>query len=295
MKEIKPPRSRAFAPGHITGFFKVHENEDIRYRGSTGCGVVLNGGIETEVVLDNSIDKVQVWLDGVKVKGKTIQSTIEMLTDEVLRIECRADIPVGYGFGASGAGSIGTALALNDVLSLNLCSRKLIEVAHSAEVKNQSGLGDVIAQSHGGVVIRNMPGTAGICNIDQIPSADLKVFCVTMGKIYTEDVLKDADLIGMINSEGKKAFDSLLKESTISNFMRQSEIFSRETGLLDTKAQDVIEAVRDAGGMASQAMLGNTVFAIAESAESEQAIVGAMMDYGDVLVYRINHCVPRLL
>ena len=295
MKEIKSPRSSAFAPGHITGFFKVHENEDIKCKGSTGCGVVLNGGIETEVILDNSIDETQVWLDGVKVKGNTIRSTIEMLTDEVLRIECKADIPVGCGFGASGAGSIGAAFALNDVLSLNLCSRKLIEVAHSAEVKNQSGLGDVIAQSHGGIVIRNIPGTAGIYNIDRIPSADLKVFCVTMGRIYTENVLKDADLIRMINSEGKKAFDSLLKESTISNFMRQSEIFSRETGLLDTRAQDVIEAVRNAGGMASQAMLGNTVFAIAESAESEQAIVGTMKDYGDVLVYRINHCVPRLL
>ena len=47
--------AKAYAPGHITGFFQIHEHEDPHRKGSTGCGIVLNGGVTTEVKVGKSV------------------------------------------------------------------------------------------------------------------------------------------------------------------------------------------------------------------------------------------------
>ncbi len=46
-----------------------------------------------------------------KVEGRTTQTVAEMMTDVPVRIKSWAEIPTGCGFGASGAGALGTAYA----------------------------------------------------------------------------------------------------------------------------------------------------------------------------------------
>jgi pantoate kinase len=286
--------AKAYAPGHITGFFQIHEHNDPHRKGSTGCGIVLNAGVTTEVKVGKSVENTEIFLNGKKVEGKTTRTVLDMMTDEPVMVKSWAEIPVGCGFGASGAGALGAAYALNRALSLNKTVNSLTEYSHVAEVVNRSGLGDVAAQSSGGVVIRLHPGGPQFGSVDRIPAPEARVFCIVLGEISTDSVLADEAAAGKINAAGKAAMLELLKKPTLENFMHQAKNFASETGLMSSTAQDVIEAAYASGGLASQAMLGDTVFAIAPYSQ-EFPLYEALQEFGQVLEYSISTCVPGLL
>ncbi|HHV23827.1 MAG: pantoate kinase [Methanosarcina sp.] len=286
--------AKAYAPGHITGFFQIHNHENPHRKGSTGCGIVLNGGVATEVMVGKSVEKTEVFLNGKKVEGRTTRTVAEMMTDVPVRIRGSAEIPTGCGFGASGAGALGTAYALNSALSLNQTAKSLTEYAHVAEVVNCSGLGDIAAQSSGGLVIRLQPGGPEFGLVDRIPAPEARVFCIVLGEISTGSVLEDEAAAARINSAGKTAMSELLKKPTLENFMQQAKAFASKTGLMSSRAKDVIEAASASGGLASQAMLGDTVFAIAPYSQ-EFLLYEALQEFGQVLEYSISTCVPKLM
>lgn len=286
--------AKAYAPGHITGFFQIHENENPHRKGSTGCGIVLNGGVTTEVKVGESVEKTEIFLNGKEVEGRTTRTVTEMVTNMPVRISSWAEIPTGCGFGASGAGAIGTAYALNRALSLNQTSKNLTEYAHVAEVINCSGLGDVAGQSSGGVVIRLQPGGPEFGLVDSIPTHEARVFCIVLGEISTKSVLKDTDVAWRINTAGKASMSELLKKPTLENFMYQSKEFASKTGLMSSRAKDIIEAANASGGLASQAMLGDTVFAVAPDFQ-EFPLFETLQEFGEVLEYSISTCTPKLM
>jgi len=286
--------TKAYAPGHITGFFQIHEHENPHRKGSTGCGIVLNGGVTTEVKIGGSVEETEIFLNGKRVEGRTTRTVAEMMTELPVRIKSWAEIPTGCGFGASGAGALGTAYALNKALSLNQTVKSLTEYAHVAEVVNCSGLGDVAAQSNGGVVIRLQPGGPEFGLIDRIPAPEARVFCIVLGEISTGSVLRDEAAAERINGAGKVAMAELLKKPTLENFMQQAQSFASKTELMSSRAKDVIEAANASGGLASQAMLGDTVFAIAPNSQ-EFALYEALQEFGQVLEYGIGTCIPKLM
>jgi pantoate kinase len=286
--------AKAYAPGHITGFFQIHENENPHRKGSTGCGIVLNGGVTTEVKVGGSVEKTEIFLNGKEVEGRTTRTVAEMITDMPVRINSWAEIPIGCGFGASGAGAIGTAYALNRALSLNRTAKSLTEYAHVAEVVNCSGLGDIAGQSNGGVVIRLQPGGPEFGFVDSIPAPEARAYCIVLGEISTNSVLEDRAAVEKINTAGRAAMSELLKKPTLENFMYQAKEFASETGLMSSRAKDIIEAANASGGLASQAMLGDTVFAIAPYFQ-EFPLYEVLQEFGEVLEYNIGTCVPKLM
>lgn len=286
--------AKAYAPGHITGFFQIHEHENPHQKGSTGCGIVLNGGVTTEVKVGESVEETEVFLNGKRVEGKTTRTVAEMMTDQPVRIKSWAEIPIGCGFGASGAGALGTAYALNNALSLNQTVKGLTEYAHVAEVINCSGLGDIAGQSNGGVVIRLQPGGLEYGRVDRIPAPEARVFCIVLGEISTGSVLNDKAAAEKINSAGRGSMVKLLEKPTLENFMVQAKEFASKTGLMSSKARDVIEAANASGGLASQAMLGDTVFAIAPF-HQEFPLYEALQEFGEVLEFGISTCIPKLM
>ncbi len=281
-----PAVAKAFAPGHITGFFAIHDDTDPRKKGSTGCGIVLDHGVHTSVCCDGSIRATQIVLNGSVVRAETTRSVIEMLTDTPVMVECMSNIPLGCGFGASAAGALSTAYALDQVLGLGRTSDQLVEAAHVAEVINGSGLGDVEAQAHGGVVIRTHAGSPNFGSVERITTGSFDVHCVVLGELSTCSVLESPALVKRINSFGKDALKRLLERPTVERFMELSREFAFGTELVSNRVIDIIEAVEAAGGCASQAMLGNTVFAIAEDA-CRAEVLSCLGEFGDVLSYKV--------
>jgi len=246
---------KAFAPAHITGFFYAHDASDPMHMGSCGCGFTLESGVRTSVRV---ADMTEIYVDGKPSEATTTRTVIDLLTKNPVRVESNIDLPVGGGFGASGAGAFSTALAINQALGLDKTYNELAYAAHVAEVKNRTGLGDVAGMTLGGVVIRQKPGTP--FTLDRIPVEAKDIYCVHFGPISTKSVLSDPKEKALINEAGKKCLKELLKAPTFEYFMRLSRNFSVDTGLIGKKALDAVEAVEAAGGMASMAMLGDTVF-----------------------------------
>lgn len=179
-------------------------------------------------------------------------------------------MPFGAGFGASGAGALGAAYALNSCLDLGLTANQAAAVAHEAEVIYRTGLGDVIAQNSGGLVVRLYPGAPGTGRIDRVPVPPLPISYVVRCPISTKEILSDERAMKAVNLAGKQALKELLNKPTFANFMCLSRRFTMQSGLASDWALQAIEAVQAAGGRASMIMLGDAVFAW--GGESEKAL-----------------------
>jgi pantoate kinase len=264
---------KAFVPSHITGFFAARRHDDPMKAGSIGCGLTLALGATTTV---EKADKTEIFLSGEISEAPVSRYVVDRLARSPVRVDTHLDMPQGSGFGASGAGALGCAYALNYLFDLGLMANQAAAVAHTSEVANRTGLGDVIAQNTGGLVVRLKPGAPGIGKVDRIAVPPLRIDYVIKGPISTKDVLSDPSVMKRIDHAGKVAVKELLARPTLKEFMRLSRRFAGQTGLASEWALDAMEAVEAKGGMASMVMLGDAVFAIdGAEALSEFGVVGS--------------------
>lgn len=262
---------KAFVPSHITGFFAAKRQEDPLKSGSIGCGLALDLGAVTTV--EPGL-KTEIFLDGQISDAPVSRYVVDRLARSPVIVSTELMMPLGAGFGASGAGALGAAYALNAHFDLGLTSNQAASVAHCAEVVNRTGLGDVIGQNTGGLVVRLEAGSPGIGKVDRIPVPPLEINYVVRGPISTREVLSDPSVMKEINKAGEAALKDLISRPTLTRFMELARRFTLQTGLASDWALDAIEAVEAAGGLASMIMLGDSVFAIGGAA--------ALAEFGQV-------------
>ena len=249
--------ARAFVPGHITAFFSPALSPDSASAGSRGAGLALSEGVTVTVTPARTST---VRLNESPTDMAPVAGVLATLGAEAT-VDIETELPVGAGFGVSGAATLGTALAattgLADVEPRS--ENELITAAHRAEVEAGTGLGDVVAQARGGIPIRLEAGAPGYGRLDAVPAA-IRVEYVSYGEVSTPAVLSgDTD---MIATAGDRALEDLRETPTLATFMERARAFAEETGLLTDRVADAIEAVEAEGGQASMAMLGETVFAL---------------------------------
>ena len=282
----------AFAPAHITGFFAARPDPDPVKAGSVGCGLCLETGVTARVTTGTTGTQDTADITGsgalIRLNGKQIDlPTVEYVVGSLLGaghsrcvVDLAADVPLGFGFGVSGAAALATALAVNADQGQGLTMEQAAVVAHSAEVVNRTGMGDVAGQYAGGLVIRTAAGAPGVGAVEKVPVDATEVSWVCLGEILTSSVLDDEKTMKMINILGQRALKELLKRPGLEYFISLSRDFAFEAGLVSPGAADAIEAVEAAGGLASMAMLGDTVFALGDGS--------ALMEFGQVGSSRIG-------
>ncbi len=275
--------AKATVPSHITGFFAAKRQVDPKLSGSIGCGLTLNLDAVTTV---EAADETEILLNGRPSEAPVSRYVVERLARSQVMVCTQLDMPLGSGFGASGAGALGCAYALNSLFDLGLTANGAAAVAHAAEVLSRTGLGDVAGQNTGGLVMRLEPGAPGIGRVDRIPVPALWVDYVVRGPISTSDVLSDEAALKEINRAGEAALKALLKRPTLQEFMHLSRSFTVEAGLASEWALEAIEAVEAAGGQASMIMLGDAVFAFGGAA--------ALKEFGEVHTTTISQGGARL-
>ncbi|PSP56614.1 sugar kinase [Halobacteriales archaeon QS_1_67_19] len=247
--------SRAFVPGHVTGFFSVHDADDPEQAGSRGAGLTLSEGVTVEV---EPARETAMQLNDEPAAVEAVTRVLDALDVEA-RVTATTDLPVGAGFGVSGAAALGTALAAGEAFDCGRSENELVTIAHRAEVEAGTGLGDVVAQARGGVPLRLDPGAPEYNRLDGVP-ARTRIEYLTLGERSTSSVLSgNTDRISEV---GVDMLVELVEEPTLPTLMDASRRFARETDLLTGEVEDVIETVCAADGEAAMAMLGDTVFAL---------------------------------
>ncbi|WP_202320044.1 pantoate kinase [Archaeoglobus neptunius] len=234
-----------FVPASITCIFSPQVSDSPRNSGSIGVGFTVNLGVK-------AYKSEKTRINGEDWSFPTIDYVVERAGLEGADIT--ADLPFGCGFGMSGAAALATA-----VLS-GIPYIQAADLAHEAEVLNLTGLGDVVTQTFGGIVVRKNAACPSLASIERF-CFDAILDFVVMGEISTRDIISDDIHRKKIGESGKKWVKEFLKRPTLENLFSCSRNFASETGLLDC-VSDAVEAVESSGGMAGMVMLGKTVFAV---------------------------------
>ena len=255
-------QAKAFAPGNLSCVFKVIPHPKATKMHSLGMGFTITEGVVVTVSQHPSQTTVQ--FNSSEIHFPTVVSVIQKLTPEPMKVEINSPLPLGCGFGLSGAASLATAYALNALLELGKSEEELAMTAHVAEVENRTGLGDVCAQYHGGCLVKLKIGYP--LAAERLPIPEQPIYYRYFSSIQTKTILESTERRERINrtaDETLQALENLTKSETVdfNACIRLSKQFSLNSGLLeDTRVQETIREIEEAGGVASMIMLGNAVF-----------------------------------
>ena len=256
--------ARAFAPGNISCVFKVIPHADPARMHSLGMGFTVKEGVEVNV---SEHHETEVFFNEQCINFPTVRAVVDRLVQNSgVKVEITSSLPLGCGFGLSGAASLATAYALNEYLFLHKDVHELAMIAHIAEVDNRTGLGDVCSQYHGGCLVKLTEGAPLVA--DRLPVPDQPIYYRYFGPIQTSEVLGNREQTARINRAADAALDVLQTFSRakpapdlLNACFKVSKRFSVESGLLtDARVVDTIAQIEGGGGVASMIMLGNGVF-----------------------------------
>lgn len=190
------------------------------------------------------------------------------------------EVPSGGGLGSSGASALATALALGEALGAGLSYLELAREAHAAEIEEGTGLGTVSGLAIGGAVAVVRPGAPGYDAVVRlVGDPGLKVVVGFFAPIDKRGALNRAG-IDRVNRLGRELLADLLREPTLERFVECSRRFAEQAGFMTERVRKAIAAAEGAGAIgASQAMIGETVFALARAGEAER-VRGALEALG---------------
>jgi pantoate kinase len=298
--------AKAFVPGHVTGIFRIFDDDDNPLHcGSTGAGFSVTIGTVTSVsAVDHPSLEITTDYNKQRVDAKVTKSVIQRLTQEyerTMKVHVKHDSSLlsGAGFGASGAGALGTALALSHLLDSDIDYEKAAGFAHIAEIENHTGLGDVLSQTLGGLEVRMKAGGPGVGKIEKIQHhASLRVVLAGAPGLETSEVLTNPKSRERINRIGDKLITRIIDNRTIETFVECSREFSEEIGLKTIRVEQALEDLEKAGFVnSSMVMLGDSVFCFCDESESRivQTLLSKYWDISEVSVTKIAPKGGRLL
>jgi len=276
-----PLAAQAFVPGHITGVFRIFDDRETPLQcGSIGAGFSVEIGTLTTVSAkeNESLEITTIYNDeqiDATVTKTVVQRMIEKYERQFkVQVIHKSSLPSGAGFGASGAGALGTALALGRILDPSLPSTKAAQFAHQAEIENRSGLGDVLAQTVGGIEIRVVPGGPGVGKVQNISSSENQIVVLAGATgLQTRNVLTNPESRERINAAGDKLVNRIIESPSIETFVSCSREFTNAIGLATERVKSALQDL-DASGLnlSSMVMLGDSVFCFCNEDQSETAV-----------------------
>lgn len=277
-----------FVPSHITGFFNIENNPNPLKKGSCGGGFLLNKGVETNIK-ETSKDNVTIKINGKidKINETIIYEVLDLLNiSSGIKISQNIQVPIGAGFGTSAGSALGVAIGLSNIFDLKNDIIRSGQIAHLAEIKLNSGLGDVIAQLSKGIVLRVKAGAPGYGKTLSYNSEKLFVACKCFSKIQTSSIINNEYYKKVINSVGLNLKDRLQADFSVSNFINLSYEFSKKTKLIENEVLNLIKilSLEDDILGSSMAMLGNTAFAFSYNED-----VFKTLDIDGLLVYELDN------
>lgn len=262
----------AFCPAHITGFFKAEldNTKKIDDLGSQGAGFSIQKGVKTTVKVrkksEYDISNFHLNIkgyqtDNTQVSEYIIQKFLNLIEEKIfVDVDHEINVPVGYGLGCSGAVALSLGLALNQALKMNLTKEEVGSIAHEAEIKCQTGLGDVLASYHGGFEIRVKSGAPGIGIVKKIKTGSVSVIIICFSPISTKRFLRER--LSSINGLGGRMVTKLEESKNIIEFQDMSLEFAKYVDIITPKMHSVIKDLNENGIKCGVALFGETIFSI---------------------------------
>lgn len=295
----------AFCPAHITGFFKAEldNTKKIDELGSQGAGFSIQKGVKTTVKVrkksEYDISNFHLNIkgyqtDNTQVSEYIIQKFLNLIEEKIfVDVDHEINVPVGYGLGCSGAVALSLGLALNQALKMNLTKEEVGSIAHEAEIKCQTGLGDVLASYHGGFEIRVKSGAPGTGIVKKIKTGSVSVIIICFSPISTKRFLRER--LSSINGLGGRMVTKLDESKNIIEFQDMSLEFAKYVDIITPKMHSVIKDLNDNGIKCGVALFGETIFSIVPHG-NEKKVFDILEKYkeGIIIQSKIDNLGARL-
>lgn len=302
--------SKAYSPGHITGFFSTQEQGDVQmdfnFQGSLGAGFSINRGITSTVrVFQSSNKNYEIKLNGfsdceLKVSKFVTEYYMRLIQNPVLiSIDHESNLPIGYGLGSSGSAALSLSYALNDALGTNLSKLQSAQIAHQADIVCNTGRGTVVSEYVGGLELRLSIGGPGICKIEktELPSQWCAVI-LCLEPIKTELFLSkylNGSKYQVLNEVGKQMLFQLRQAKSVDKFMNLSYEFAHQCRLTEGRCKEPLKHLQSEGFKSSIALFGHTLFTLIQKNNLHQ-IIDILKRYGGkLIVCGIDNLGARLL
>ncbi len=261
--------SEAFCPGHITALFHASpRTRDPARTGSRGAGVCIDRGVRARV----RALRGKGWGVGpgpttrlAPVVATTLANYLLGAKEEVyLQLDLDIGLPVGQGFGMSGAMALAAVVAADGELGLLRGDMaRLAALAHAAEVEFRTGLGDVVCQARGGLDIRTRPGLPPHGEVVTATHDGRLLVAWADRPLHTASVLGDRGTRERIEATAEPLLESAPDSPTMDWLLEAGLAFTEGAGLAGAEVAAMLDlCVRS--GRASQVMLGNSVFAVGD-------------------------------
>jgi pantoate kinase len=261
--------SRAFCPGHITAMFYPPEpGPTPEATGSRGAGVCIALGAIASVTANPSDTTSISAIEGTRLSPVVAAALGELLSGPTgpvdLRLGLELDLPVGHGFGMSGAMTFASLVAAeNEVGAVGGDVDRLLAIAHRAEVNFLTGLGDVVAQARGGIDVRLSQGLPPIGKIlHQREEAEM-VIAWSDRPLHTRSVLDDREARSRLEVACGPLLGTRGCEPSMGWLLGAGLAFSMKAGLVGDEVREMLSYC-SAHGTGSQVMLGNSIFAMGD-------------------------------
>jgi len=285
----------AFCPAHITGFFKAHLEDDhnLENLGSMGAGFSIKQGVTTRVKvqkIDNQKSNFKITSHGYQSDKTDVSEYVlnEFLklgkfSDKFFDIEHDISIPVGYGLGSSSAVALSLSFALDQALQTKLEKTIIGQIAHNAEVKCKTGLGDVLASYHGGFEIRVKPGAPGIGHVEKIKTEKISIIMICFSPISTNKFIKER--LSQINGLGGKMVNKLLESKNYEHFQDMSLEFAKYVDVMTPRMQILVDELSKNNIKCGIALFGETIFSMIPQTE-ESKVLKILQKYSDGIIIK---------
>ena len=288
-------RGEAFCPAHVTGFFKAEldNKKNPEQIGSLGAGFSIQEGVTTSVRVRPKTKKddsnFQITIAGYKpdntqVSEFVIDEFLELINEEFF-VEVHHDIsiPVGYGLGCSGAVALSLSVALNQALNTKLTKTQVGQIAHIAEIKCQTGLGDVLGSYHGGFEIRTKEGAPGIGLVQKMDTDSSNVIMICFSPVSTKQFLNER--MSSINGLGGKMVKKLVESKNCNEFQDMSIKFAKYVRVVTPRMNEVIKELHENGIKCGVALFGETVFSLIPS-KMENKVFKILKKFEDGIIIK---------
>ncbi len=255
-------KARAFCPGHITGFFIIEDSDpDFRKKGSRGAGFCTVLGAISKVELGEG-QGIKIFINGKEEDAPITRTGLSRILGDrkhQITADITLQLPQSSGFGMSAAGTFASCLALTHLLEIEDPKNTALEATHFTEIQHKTGLGDAVAQSVGGFVLRKEAGLPPFGIVEQLDFEGEITLCVLDDSLKTSQILSDKEARQRIIGVGCEAMGVFENTTDLATFVQQSWKFAQKTELISTKIQEIIGTACQQN--ASMAMLGNSIFA----------------------------------
>ena len=278
-----------YVPAAVSSFFEICDRnpdgsaiEDALRIGSRGGGFVIKKGSITKASIVKSVktDSIAINLRETT-EARTTKSTIDLMRHKFgfgpVKISHKIEPPIGTGFGTSGSGALGAAIAISDLFHLNLSLAQVSAFAHKAEIESVTGLGTVIslASGSGAIGLVTEPGSYSFGMVDSIllDYSEFVLVCACFGPIEKSSVLLQEWKRQKVNEFGRATLDALLKDPTPTNLLKYSRVFAERTGIASKELLALSDKAVELGALgASQNMIGNAVHCLIKRHQSRSFI-----------------------